>query len=104
MDSDKTAASAGQTKKPGVLVGKAVRVRESPSEPKYFTDLHRQYIGKMGRIHAIVASMPRDNPLVKVGFAEGTQIVFFRLTDLEVEEGIPTQTPRKHGERASHLP
>lgn len=105
MDSDKTAVSGGQAKaKAGVLVGKAVRVRATNPDPRYFTDLHRQYIGKMGRVHAIVASMPRDNPLVKVGFEQGTQIVFFRLAELEVNESVECETPRKHGERASHLP
>jgi hypothetical protein len=85
-------------------VGKSVSVRHVASEPEYFTDVHRQWIGKSGRVHAVVPSVPRDNPLVKVGFDEGTQIVFFRLSDLDVHADAAPEHPRKHGERGSHLP
>ncbi len=87
-----------------MLVGKSVTVRGHDSVPAYFTDLHRQCIGKSGRVHAVVPSQPRDNPLIKVGFDEGTQIVFFRLHDLDVHSDAMPEHPRKHGKRGSHLP
>jgi hypothetical protein len=87
-----------------VLVGKAVSVRHTHPQPDYFTDVHRLWIGKSGRVHAVVASAPRDNPLVKVGFDEGTQIVFFRLSELDVHAESISEPPRKHGKRGSHLP
>ncbi len=87
-----------------MLVGRSVAVRDTQPEPAYFTDRHRRFVGKSGRVHAIVASAPRGNPLVKVGFDEGTQIVFFRLSDLAIGADAPPERPRKHGERGSHLP
>jgi hypothetical protein len=106
MNPDKPSISneAGASKRPGVLVGKSAAVRIADRQPAYFTDVHRQWIGKTGRIHAIVPSAPRDNPLVKVGFDDGRQIVFFRLADLEVATQTPPELPRKHGKRGSHLP
>ena len=86
------------------LVGKAVTIRERRPQPQYFTDVHRSWIGKTGRVHAIVPSVPKDDPLVKVGFDEGTHIVFFRLADLDVHDALPPQHPRTHGRRGSHLP
>jgi hypothetical protein len=106
MSSDKSSTSnaARAAERSGVLVGKPVSVRHAHQQPDYFTDVHRQWIGKTGRVHAVVAAVPRGNPLVKVGFDEGTQIVFFRLSELEVQtEGTP-EPPRKHGKRGSHLP
>ena len=79
-------------------------MRHVHPQPEYFTDTHRQWIGKSGRVHAVVASVPRDNPLVKVGFDEGTQIVFFRLSELDVRAESTSEPPRKHGKRGSHLP
>jgi len=90
-------------KKSGVLVGRAATVRSVEREPAYFTAAHRRFVGQTGRIHAIVAS-GRADPLVKVGFGEPQRIVFFRLSDLDVdrERGLPQ--PVKHGARGSHLP
>jgi hypothetical protein len=102
MSSDKSSTST--TPRPGVLVGKSVSVRHTPEEPGYFTDVHRNWIGKTGRVHAVVPSVPRENPLVKVGFDEGTQIVFFRLSELDVHADRIAEQPRKHGKRGSHLP
>lgn len=105
MDSDnvKLPGQIGTTPRSGVLVGRAVTIRASDPQPPYFTDVHRNRIGKTGRVHAIVPALPRDNPLVKVGFDEGTEIVFYRLSELEVHDADP-QNPRKHGQRGSHLP
>jgi hypothetical protein len=86
-----------------VLVGKSVTVRSPDVEPKYFTDVHRARVGQTGRVHAVVAG-DRDDPLVKVGFEEGTQIVFYRLADLSVDHDAEPETPKRHGVRASHLP
>jgi len=106
MDSDNLEhpAQADVTSRSGVLVGRAVTIRASNPPPPYFTDVHRSWIGKTGRVHAIVPAIPRDNPLVKVGFDEGTEIVFYRLSELDVHEDTPPQDPRKHGQRGSHLP
>jgi len=106
MDSDTASTPGGDRGAPrsGVLVGRSVAVRDSQPEPAYFTERHRRFIGRTGRVHAIVPSAPRENPLVKVGFAEGTQIVFFRLNDLDVHEASTPEGPRKHGKRGSHLP
>jgi hypothetical protein len=106
MDPDKpsTSEEADASNRPGVLVGKSAAVRTADRQPAYFTNIHRQCIGKTGRIHAVVPSVPRDNPLVKVGFDDGKHIVFFRLADLEVTPQTPSDPPRKHGKRGSHLP
>jgi hypothetical protein len=106
MTSDKSSTSHGQRarERPGVLVGKPVSVRHKNQQPGYFTDAHRKWIGKTGRVHAVVASEPRDNPLVKVGFDEGTQIVFFHLSELDVHAEGVSEPARKHGKRGSHLP
>jgi hypothetical protein len=106
MSSDKSSTSPTQraADRTGVLVGKPVSVRHKHQQPDYFTDVHRKWIGKTGRVHAVVASVPRDNPLVKVGFDEGTQIVFFRLSELDVHAEGRSEPPRKHGKRGSHLP
>ena len=61
--------------RPGVLVGRSVTVRATQPEPAYYTDVHRRWIGSSGRVHAVVPGQPRENPLVKVGFEDGTQIV-----------------------------
>jgi hypothetical protein len=90
--------------KPFVLVGRTVTVRSVDVQPDYFTDVHRAAIGRTGRVHAIVPTSDRANPLVKVGFDEGTRIVFYRLSELYVDADAPFEEPRKHGERASHLP
>jgi hypothetical protein len=90
--------------KPGVLVGRIVTVKAVEVQPDYFTDVHRAAIGQRGRVHAIVPTSDRDDPLVKVGFDDGTRIVFYRLADLDVDPDAPLPEPRKHGERASHLP
>jgi hypothetical protein len=89
--------------KPNVLVGRSVTVRDGP-QPEYFTEKHRAWIGRSGRVHAVVAGPERDNPLVKVGFDEGTQIVFYRLAELDVDAETPLENPKHHGERGSHLP
>jgi len=106
MSSDKSSTSHAPpaTARLGVLVGKPVSVRRTRQLPDYFTAVHRSWIGKTGRVHAVVPSVPRDNPLVKVGFDEGTQIVFFRLSELEVHAQTELEAPRKHGKRGSHLP
>jgi hypothetical protein len=90
--------------RPLVLVGRSVTVKTIDAQPEYFTDVHRTWIGRRGRVHAIVPTGDRDNPLVKVGFDEGTQIVFYRLSELDVDPDAALEQPRKHGERASHLP
>ena len=90
--------------KPGVLVGRTVTVKPVDAQPDYFTEVHRAAIGQRGRVHAIVPTADRDNPLVKVGFDEGTRIVFYRLSELDVDADTPLPEPRKHGVRASHLP
>jgi hypothetical protein len=90
--------------RPKVLVGRSVSVRETHPEPSYFTDVHRRWIGSTGRVHAVVPGQPRENPLVKVGFENGTQIVFYRLADLDVDAGAPDDALKKHGKRGSHLP
>jgi hypothetical protein len=89
--------------RPLVLVGKAVAVREPATEPAYFTDAHRRWVGRVGTIHAVVAAQPRDQSLIKVKF-DGEQIVFYRLADLDVLHDEPHAPPEKHGRRASHLP
>lgn len=106
MESDKTKFPEPQEAKirSGVLVGRTVTIRPTTPVPAYFTQIHRHWIGKSGRVHAVVPSMPRSNPLVKVGFNEGTQIVFFRLSELEVHDDGEHGVMRKHGERGSHLP
>jgi hypothetical protein len=73
-------------------------------EPSYFTDVHRRWIGSTGRVHAVIPGQPRENPLVKVGFEDGTQIVFYRLADLDVDRGALDDAHKKHGKRGSHLP
>lgn len=88
--------------RPKVLVGRSVTVHSRDVEPAYFTDVHRAWIGKVGRVHAVVPGDGGD-PLVKVGFEEGTQIVFYRLADLRVDPD-DLETPKKHGVRGSHLP
>jgi hypothetical protein len=103
MDSAKPSNSADAKPRSGVLVGRCVTIRPAQPLPAYFTEVHRRYIGKTGRVHAIVPAVPRDNPLVKVGFENGTQIVFFRKSELEVA-GEPEASPHKHGARGSHLP
>lgn len=90
--------------RPGVLVGKSVTVRAGGPEPDYFTAVHRQYAGRTGRVHAVVPAEPRENPLVKVGFDDGTKIAFFRLTDLIVDREAESAIPVRHGKRGSHLP
>jgi hypothetical protein len=90
--------------RPKVLVGRSVSVRATDPEPSYFTDVHRRWIGSTGRVHAVIPGQPRENPLVKVGFEDGTQIVFFRLADLDVDTGTTGDTKKKHGKRGSHLP
>jgi hypothetical protein len=86
-----------------VLVGRTVTVRALGDDRAYFTDAHRAWIGRSGRIHAVVPG-DRDNPLIKVGFEEGTKIVFYRLADLDVDRDAQLEAPRKHGSRGSHLP
>jgi hypothetical protein len=90
--------------KPGVLVGRTVTVKAVDVQPDYFTDVHRAAIGQRGRVHAIVPTSDRDNPLVKVGFDDGTRIVFYRFSELDVDPDAPPEEPRRHGVRASHLP
>jgi hypothetical protein len=90
--------------KPGVLVGRSVIVRANADEPEYYTDVHRTRVGQEGRVHAIVPTDDRANPLVKVGFDEGAQIVFYRLADLEVDPDAGLDLSKKHGVRGSHLP
>lgn len=89
--------------KPTVLVGRRVTVRAG-AQPDYFTAAHRERIGQSGRVHAVVAGQEHDNPLVKVGFEAGTRIVFFRLTELDVDSDSELENPKRHGQRASHLP
>jgi hypothetical protein len=86
-----------------VLVGRAVTVRANGDDRAYFTDAHRAWIGRTGRVHAVVAG-DRDNPLIKVGFEDGTKIVFYRLADLDVDREAQREDPKKHGARGSHLP
>ncbi|HEY7980232.1 MAG TPA: hypothetical protein VID19_02015 [Candidatus Eremiobacteraceae bacterium] len=92
--------------RPKVLVGRSVSVRATHPEPSYFTDVHRRWIGNTGRVHAVIPGQPRENPLVKVAFEEGTQIVFYRLADLDVDgdAGAHDVAHTKHGTRGSHLP
>lgn len=73
--------------RPKVLVGKSVAVRVSGQEPSYFTDVHRNRVGAVGIVHAVVTAQPRDNPLIKVKFGPENQIVFFRLSELDVVAG-----------------
>ena len=102
-DKDKLAPVSSRNPRSGVLVGRNVTIRTGGPQPEYFTDIHRRYIGKKGCVHAVVASMPRENPLVKVGFENGSEIVFFRRSELDIEDEA-TPEPRKHGKRGSHLP
>jgi hypothetical protein len=92
--------------RPKVLVGRSVSVRATHPEPSYFTDVHRRWIGSTGRVHAVVPGQPRENPLIKVGFEDGTQIVFYRLADLDIDAdaGPRDDAHKKHGKRGSHLP
>jgi hypothetical protein len=101
MDSD-NARSSDRGHASGVLVGRSVTIRRPETEPRHFTELHRSRIGHTGRVHAVVAGGSRTDPLVKVGFEEGTSIVFFRLSDLEVHDVALER--RRHGHRGSHLP
>jgi hypothetical protein len=89
---------------PGRLVGLAATVRPVHPQPSYFTALHRSVVGKTGRVHAIVPTAHKSDPLVKVGFDEGTQIVFFHLADLEIHDDRAPEHPQRHGRRGSHLP
>ena len=82
----------------------AAAVRASDDEPAYFTDVHRGHVGATGVVHAIVAAVPRENPLVKVKFPPDDKIVFFRLSELEISDPDEPVKHEKHGERASHLP
>jgi hypothetical protein len=86
-----------------VIVGKPVIVRTPATPPEYFTDAHTQRIGEHGIAHAIVAAIPRENPLVKVKFADD-KVIFFRLAELDVRHGDTSAPTSRHGERASHLP
>jgi hypothetical protein len=105
MDPDKSISKEGAaSSRPTVLVGKSAAVRTTDRQPGYFTDAHRRWIGKTGRVHAVVPSIPKDNPLVKVGFDEGRHIVFFRLADLEIGPGDADEPQHRHGKRGSHLP
>lgn len=90
--------------RPTVLVGRSVSVRKTDPEPAYFTDVHRRWVGSTGRVHAVVPGQARENPLVKVGFEDGSQIVFYRLADLDVDRDAPHDAQKKHGKRGSHLP
>jgi hypothetical protein len=90
--------------RPKSIVGMAALVRTSGDEPPYYTDVHRAHVGATGVVHAIVAAVPRDNPLVKVKFGPDEKIVFFRLSELDVRPPDEPVTHRKHGERTSHLP
>ena len=87
-----------------MLVGRTATVKVVHPEPSYFTAAHRRWVGQSGRVHAIVAAEPRSNPLVKVGFGEPQTIVFYRLTELDVDPDAELSNPPKHGERGSHLP
>ncbi len=89
--------------RPGVVVGRAATVIAAHPEPDYFTDLHRAFVGQAGRVHAVIASPPRGNPLVKVGFEDGKRIVFYRLSELAIDRDAPLSAPVKHGKRGSHL-
>lgn len=82
----------------------AASVRASGDEPPYYTDVHRAHVGATGIVHAIVAAVPRENPLVKVKFPPDDKIVFFRLSELDVRDPDEPAKHEKHGERASHLP
>jgi len=86
------------------LVGASVTIKPHEKLPPHFTGRHAERIGQTGRVHAVVADKSSSDPLVKVGFAEGTQIVFFRLSDLEIAADEPLLNPRRHGARGSHLP
>ncbi|MBC5809117.1 MAG: hypothetical protein ACR2KS_08375 [Candidatus Eremiobacter antarcticus] len=86
------------------LVGRTVSVIDKEPAPSYFQAIHHTCAGKTGRVHAIVPGSLRANPLVKVGFDDGSRIVFFRLEDLTVHEDAPPVHPPKHGKRGSHLP
>ncbi|HXW75774.1 MAG TPA: hypothetical protein VEJ20_00020 [Candidatus Eremiobacteraceae bacterium] len=66
----------------GVLVGRPVRVRRGAPEPTYFSSRHRARVGTEGVVHAVVARASRDNPLIKVKFADDV-VLFFNLDDLE---------------------
>jgi len=72
-----------------ILVGKTVTVRSGGVEPSYYTDVHRQWVGHSGTVHAVVASHPRENPLVKVKLGPDQHVVFFRLADLEIHPDEP---------------
>jgi hypothetical protein len=87
-----------------VIVGRCVTVRHCDPEPSYFTEVHRSWCGKTGRVHAVVATGERDNPLVKVGFDDGVHIVFYRLKELTLDVETTLVNPAKHGVRGSHLP
>jgi len=87
-----------------VLVGKTATVKSADVEPAYFTDTHRRHVGSSGVVHAVVAAIPRENPLVKLKFPPDDRIVFFRLSDLDVHHTEPAEAPQPHGKRASHLP
>jgi hypothetical protein len=87
-----------------VLVGRSVTVIDRLPPPAYFQAIHHACAGKTGRVHAIVPGSSRANPLVKVGFDDGSRIVFFRLEDLAVHKDAPPVHPPKHGKRGSHLP
>src|SRR5579872_136183 len=102
MDSDK-ARSSGAKPASGVLVGRNVTIRRSTPEPPYYTDVHRRRVGETGRVHAIVAGASKKDPLVKVGFEDGTTIVFFRLSEIDVRDDGEVER-RQHGKRGSHLP
>jgi len=90
--------------RPKSIVGMAALVRASGDEPPYYTDVHREHVGATGIVHAIVAAVPRENPLVKVKFPPDDQIVFFRLSELDVRDPNEPVKHEKHGDRASHLP
>lgn len=90
--------------RPKSIVGMAASVRASDDEPSYYTEVHRRHVGATGVVHAIVAAVPRENPLVKVKFPPDDKIVFFRLSELDVRDPDAPVKHERHGERASHLP
>ena len=93
------------TQRPGILVGRAVTVKDGIPVPNYYTAVHRKWLGRIGRIHAVVPQPgARANPLIKVGFDDGQHIVFYRLSELHVHSDEALGGPVKHGKRGSHLP
>jgi hypothetical protein len=69
----------------GKIVGRWATVRAPSEERAHFGERHRRWIGERGRVHAVVGDRRGGEPLIKLRFADDS-IVFYRLSDLDIDE------------------